>query len=739
MRRSRSVLQFVLSVLLTVCGATAFAAIPDSLTIEWIQSAEAGRIGSTPAFQWLDDGRLVVHTRGTGGAAGSMEVWHVSRGTHSALVDLAAARASLRDILGDAAPAAVPFPVALDGRGRWSVHMFAGDVFLLDHVRAAFTRVTTTAETEKCVTLSPDGNAVAFVRNNDLFTYDISAEREERLTHDGSDSLLNGTLTWVYWEEIFGRNDTGYWWSPDSRSIAYLQTDEAGVSIQHYVDVEPWTPRVIRQRYPKIGQKNPVVRVGVVRPGEGRTQWVDLAQHPHEYVVRVGWLPDSRQLSVQTLNRLQTRRDLLVADASTGRASTLLTEHDSAWVEINDGLTFLKDGRGFVWPSERTGYQHLYLYDMQGKLIRPVTQGRWTIRESAGVAWVRGGVVSVQEGRNEVFFTALERSPLERHLYRSGLDGTGFRRISEEEGTHSVAFSPDGSMYVDRASAVGRTPSLTVHDRTGKRLLVLQEGAAVGSLAAGLRVPEFTSIPARDGFPLPAQILRPARYEPGRRYPVIIYVYGGPSAPSVVNGWQRDIFWENLLLQHGYVVVHVDNRSATGISKDLEKLVLKRMLGEVELNDLVDAARWLKAQPFVDPERVGVWGWSGGGSNTILGMTRSKEFRAGIAVAGVTDFRFYDTRFAEQYMRTEKENARGFEEYSLLRYAKDLHGRLLLVHGTYDDNVHIANTWAFVNELITANRMFEMMLYPMRMHGISDRAARVHLYTTMLAFWKRNL
>ena len=254
---------------------------------------------------------------------------------------------------------------------------------------------------------------------------------------------------------------------------------------------------------------------------------------------------------------------------------------------------------------------------------------------------------------------------------------------------------------------------------------------------AGLGAPEFLSIPARDGFALPAQILRPRVMVPGKKYPVIINVYGGPSAPTVVNGWQREIFWENLLTQQGYIVMHMDNRAATGISKKLEASIFQRLVGPVELNDMVDAVRWIKQLPDVDSARIGVWGWSGGGSNTLLGMSRSTEFKAGIAVAGVTDFRFYDSRFAEQYMRTEKENLAGFRENSLLQYAKDLHGRLMLVHGTYDDNVHIQNTWAFVNELIKANKQFDLMVYPMRMHGISDRPARIHLYTAMLEFWKR--
>ena len=711
--------------------------VPEALTVEWLHSPEAARLTTTPTFQWLEDSRLVVLERGTPDAEGALVVHTLPSGRRRSLVDLDVARASLRPLLGDATPPVLPFPDALDGQGRWSAFLLEGDVFLLDHTTQTFSRVTATRVVEKCISLSPDGRMIGFVRENDIYAWDITARQEHRLTNDGSQTILNGTLSWVYWEEIFGRHDTGYWWSPDSRSIAYFQTDESGVSVQQYTDVQPWTPRVIRQPYPKVGGKNPAVRVGVVPLEDTVTTWIDLSEHDHEYVVRVGWLPGGKQLSVQTLNRLQTQRDLFLADPSSGKADHLLTETDTAWVEIFDGLTFLKDGSGFLWPSERDGYQHLYLHDMHGALIRQVTRGPWTLREAGGVAWVRGGMVFVDEVQKVVYFTALEKSPLERHLYRVSIDGKGLTRLSSTEGSHSITFSPNGRYYIDRSSSVSMTPSLAIHESSGAVLRIIRGGVPVAALSAKLSAPAFFTIPARDGFPMPAQELKPRTMAEGKRFPVILYVYGGPSAPTVVNGWQRDLFWENLLVQNGFIVMHCDNRSATGISKSLEQLVLRRMVGSVELNDLVDAVRWIKRLPYVDPSRIGIWGWSGGGSNTLLGMTRSAEFKAGIAVAGVTDFRFYDTRLAEQYMRTERENLAGYEENSLLRYAKDLHGRLLLVHGTYDDNVHIQNTWAFMNELIKANKQFDLMVYPMRMHGITDRPARVHLYTTMLEFWKR--
>jgi dipeptidyl-peptidase 4 len=716
---------------------SARAQVPDTLTVDWLYSAASSRLVASPTVQWLDDSRLAVYERGDATTGASLIALTPGSGERVRLVDLKAAQLSLRSILGDAAPGMVPFPEIFDSKARWGVYIFSGDIFLLDLAKASFTRVTSTPAEEKAITLSPDGMKIGFVRDNDLYVWTIATRQDVRLTKDGSATILNGTLSWVYWEEIFGRHDSGYWWSPDSRSIAYFQFDESRVSTQHYVDVQPWTPRVIPQAYPKIGEPNPAVRVGILDIAGATTRWIDLSAFPYEYIVRVGWLRDGRHLSVQMLNRLQTRRDLVLTDAVTGVTRTLLTETDSAWVSIFDGLTFLRDGSGFILPSERNGYQHLYMYGMDGTLVRQMTRGSWTLREAGGVAWVQGGVVFVDEGRKAAYFTALEKSALERQLYSVGFDGKGFQRITNGDGTHSVSFSPDGKYFVDRFSSIDQAPSVAVHEANGALVRMIHAGKKVGALSSGLVAPEFLSIPARDGFALPAQILRPKNMVPGRAYPVILNVYGGPSAPTVVNGWQRDIFWENLLAQNGFIVMHMDNRAATGISKILEATILKRLVGPVELNDMVDAVQWIKRLPYVDSTRIGIWGWSGGGSNTMLGMTRSTEFKAGIAVAGVTDFRFYDTRFAEQYMRTEKENPAGFQENSLLKYARDLHGRLLLVHGTYDDNVHIQNTWAFINELIKANKQFDLMVYPMRQHGISDRPARIHLYTTMLEFWKR--
>jgi len=570
--------------------------------------------------------------------------------------------------------------------------------------------------------------------------FDIETKAEKQLTDDGSETLLNGTLSWVYWEEVFARQDIGYWWSEDSKAIAFLQTDESPVGVMHYVDFKPAVPRLIKQRYPKAGTDNPIVRVCVVEIENGDMTWVGLQDFPHEYIIRAKWLPDNQRLSVQTMNRAQTELDLFLADRYTGQASPILKEKDKGWVNIHDDLYFLKDGEHFIWASERDGFAHLYRYTLEGKLVNQITKGEWAIRSSGGGPyWLRLAVTGIDEDKGWIFFSANEKSSLERHLYRIKFDGTGMERLTKEDGFHSITSSPDAKYYFDRYSNISTLPSLALYRSNGKLVRVIAEPRPEQLQQFEVQYPELFFIPARDGFPMPAELLKPKDFEASREYPVILDVYGGPSAPNVENSWRESILFDQILLDKGFLVIRVDNRSATAISKKLENIILKDGYGSRELNDLLDAVKWLKQQPFIDPERVGIWGWSGGGTFTLLAMTHSQEFKAGIAVAPVTDWHYYDTIWAEAFMKRPQDNPKGYERTSLVKTAKNLYGRLLLVHGTYDDNVHPQNAWAFIDELIKAGKMFDLMIYPMRKHGIDDDPAQIHLYNTMLEFWTKNL
>jgi dipeptidyl-peptidase-4 len=347
--------------------------------------------------------------------------------------------------------------------------------------------------------------------------------------------------------------------------------------------------------------------------------------------------------------------------------------------------------------------------------------------------------MGIDEENGWIYFTALEKSSIERHLYRIRLDGTGMERLSREAGVHKISFNSDHQYYFDVYSRASSLPVLRLHKSDGEELYSFKKPLEELNKKTGIQLREFFTIPAGDGFEMQAYILKPKDFNPETEYPVIINVYGGPASPKVVDEWKTALFFDNILVNHGYMVFCVDNRSASGISKALRRTTLKQLWGDVELNDLLDAVKWLKKQTFVDGDRIGIWGHSGGGMYTLLAMTRSGEFKAGIAVSPVSDWLYYDTRYTEFAMKTPQENSEGYEKTSLVKRAANLHGRLLLIHGTYDDNVHIQNTWAFANELIKLNIQFDMMIYPMRKHSISDRAARIHMYSKMLEFWRTNL
>ncbi len=733
----------VLLALLTASPLQAQAPAPASaatpLTLEWIFGPEGRGVERVPAFMWLNDGSAVMLDTRRPEAEQTFERIDPATGARQPALVAATALANLKALLPDTKLTALPWPAAFDQSGAHAAYVLSGDVFVLDLGSAAFSRLTSTPAEETNVQFSPDGRRLAFVRANDLYVADVTSAAETRLTNDGSPTVLNGSLSWVYWEEIFGRRETGYWWAPDGHAIAFLQTDESAVELSHFVDIAPATPRVIEQRYPKAGTSNPRVRVGVVDLAAHATTWLQTAAPVVEYVARVQWLPDSRRVAIQTLTRDQRELTLSFAAIDTGAANRILTETDPGWVNVTDDLRFLEDGRHFLWTSERDGYLHLYRYTIDGRLVNQVTRGKWALASSGGaVYWVRQSIAGVDERDGWIYFTALEKSSVERHLYRIRPDGTGMTRISTEAGTHGITMSPDARYYADAFSDIRTPPALRLQRADGTRVAELSPPCAPAPAGIDVQFPELTTVPASDGFGMPAQFLKPKNFSVSRKYPVVLYVYGGPNAPTVTNGWQQYTLYNQLLAEAGYVVVQVDNRAATGISKRLENTILQRS-GEPESADLVDAVRWLKTQAWVDANRVGVWGWSGGGTMTLNLMTRSTEFKAGVAIAPVTDWRYYDTKWAEAFMKRPQDNPEGYERTSIVKRAASLHGTLMLVFGSYDDNVHPQNSLAFIDALITAAKPFQSLVYPMRKHGIEDDPAQRNLFGAMLAFWRREL
>ena len=724
--------------IITFCllGTTYSVQKGDRITVEWVYSDEAREISTVHRYHWLNNNTAILFdVRQPKEERTFLKLDPQKPSELKTIVDREKAILSLQTYLGEEDSSKfLMWPIAFNHNGMQALYIYKNDIFILNLENSEFTRITKTETTEKSPRFSPDGSKLAFVRENDLYVIDLDRNREKRMTFDGSETTLNGTVSWVYWEEIFGRQDIGYWWSDDSKALVFLQTDESLVTKMHYVDFKPAEPRLITQRYPKAGTDNPIVKLGVMEISNPRVKWVKL--DPYEYICRVKWHPDNKRFTVQTMNRAQTKLNLFFNDRRTGKSlGQVLTETDEGWVNINDDLYFLESG-DFLWQSERDGYAHLYRFDNDGNLVNQVTKGSWALRSSGGPFWLRQSVVNIDEINRHVYFTALEKSSVERHLYRIQFNGRAMERITKDDGVHKIGFSPNGNYYFDTYSNITTLPTLALYDRNGVQLHVISKPRPELLEGLNIQTPELFTIPTMDGFPMPAQILKPGNFNSNKNYPLIFHIYGGPSAPTVYNRWQgTSLFFDNMLLERGYLVVRFDHRYATAISKKLENRLTLMVSGPTEIVDIVDGIRWLKSQTYVDSNRVGIWGWSGGGSFTLNSMTNTKEFKAGISVAPVTDWHYYDTKWAEFAMKRPQDNPNGYERTSFVKTAKNLHGRLLLVHGTYDDNVHPQNSWHFIDELVKENIMFDMMFYPMRKHGIADDPARIHLFNKMIEFW----
>jgi dipeptidyl-peptidase-4 len=592
-------------------------------------------------------------------------------------------------------------------------------------------RVTNNPEEEVGETFSPNDRMLGFVRNNNIYVYDIAAQRERRLTTDGSPKILNGRLDWVYQEELYGRgNFEAYWWSPDSTKLAYLRLDENPVPEFTVVDHIPYHQTLEVTPYPKAGDPNPVVQLGVVNAAGGASRWVDTYKYqPNDFlIVRVTWTPDGKKVVYQAQNREQTFLDLNFADAGDGKSNTVLHETAKAWVGINDNPNFLKDG-SFLWQSERTGWDHFYHYSADGKLLRQVTDGRW---EVSSFEWI-------DEDKGFIYFTATEHSPIAPQAYRVKLDGTGLKQVTTGEGSHKVAVSPDSKLFIDNWSDVNTPTQTRLYDVDGKLVRVIAENKVDALKEYKLGATQLLQVKNRDGFEMEAMMIKPPDFDPQKKYPVLEFTYSGPHAPSVKNSWGGSGYmWDQLLAEKGYIIWICDNRTASGKGLESTWPVYKNF-GELELRDLEDGVAWLKTQPYVDGSRIGIWGWSYGGFMTSYALTHSQNFKMGIAGGTVSDWRNYDSIYTERYMQTPQNNPEGYKKSSPVNFAKDLHGKLLLIHGAIDDNVHVQNTIQFAYELQKAGKQFQMMLYPKSRHGVTDPLQVKQMRTMMTDFILANL
>jgi dipeptidyl-peptidase-4 len=680
---------------------------------------------------WHPEGKRLTYLRRHAGGADLMAL-DVEKGRESVLLAAGAVRKP-----GDPSTT----PLSLSGYS-WSpdgerlLVASGGDLFLVEARSGSVRALTRTAETEEFPEFSPDGKRVAFVRKNDLYVIDVASGSEAHLTRSGSETVLNGRLDWVYEEELASRSGKAYAWAPNSRAIAFLQLDQARVPTFPIVDFLPVRNEVTLQRYPKAGAPNAIVRVGVVGfaddlvPGPERL----LSFDPDDmYVVPdLAWTPDSKTLAFQWMNRAQTELELRFlpvpnAPASPlGSARTVLTEKGTAWVNALVAPRFLKDGRRFLWLSERDGFAHIYLCETTSGSCRAVTSGPWMVDARVSFAG-NSGALTVDERTGFVYFSATEKDPRERHLYRARFDGTGRARLTREDGTHRVILSPDARFYADTWSDAATPPRLSVSSPDGVKHFVVEDNAGAPILGYERPLHEWVDLKAEDGTVLHASLLKPADFDPSRKYPVVVSVYGGPHAQVVTNAWGSGSPFAHLLASRGFLVWSLDNRGSAGRGYAFEAPVHLDM-GRVELQDQLVGVEYLKSLPCVDPARLGIWGWSYGGYLTLYALTHAPQvFRAGVAGAPVTDWKHYDSIYTERYMGTPEGNPKGYLSSSPLAKAGELRADLLLIHGTADDNVHLANTMSFVDALTKAGRPYSLLVHPRMLHGFlakENRTAR---------------
>jgi dipeptidyl-peptidase-4 len=612
-----------------------------------------------------------------------------------------------------------------------------GELYLYDlhkSGRAAVRKLTNGEGFATDPKISPKGGYVSFVRARNLWVIDLASGQQHQLTRDGSDTIGNGVAEFVADEEM--DRHTGYWWAPDDSAIAFARIDESGVPVQKRPEVYADHTEVIDQRYPQAGQPNVRIQLGTIAPrADAQPQWIDLGKNPDIYLARVDWR-DAQRLTFQRQSRDQKRLELIEANLGSGKQRVLVTETSKTWVPLHNDLHFLKDGR-FVWGSERSGYEHLYLASEDGRKLVALTQGDWIV----------DALLAVDEDAGKVYFSATKESPTQTQLYAVPLSGGAIETLSRTNGTHAASFAKNASVYVDSWSNTTTPPQIELFRANGEKIATLLDNDLAdpqhpyAKYRQAQRPIEFGQMTAADGkTQLHYRVTKPDGFDPGKRYPAIVYVYGGPAAQTVLDAWpsRGDALFDQYLAQHGYVVFSVDNRGTPRRGRDFGGALYGRQ-GTVEVEDQLRGVAWLKAQPWVDGARIGVYGWSNGGYMTLMLLAKHSEaYACGVAGAPVTDWGLYDSHYTERYMNLPAANPDGYRDGRVAAHLDGLNSPLLLIHGMADDNVLFTNSTSLMSELQKRGKLFELMTYPGAKHGLSGSNA-LHRYRTTEAFLARCL
>lgn len=577
---------------------------------------------------------------------------------------------------------------------------------------------------------SPDGNKVLYISNNNIFIYDLTNNNVKQITNDGKKNfIINGTSDWVYEEEL--GLTKAFSWSTDSKKFAFMKFDESKVKEMDLTFYGELYPTQSAYKYPKAGEDNSIVTVWVYDLSDSKTTKVDVGENTDQYIARIKFTNDVNTLSVFRLNRLQNELDILYADASTGKSKTVFSEENKYYISGPYDLTFLKDGK-FLRISDRDGYAQIYLHDKDGKIKNQITGGQTEVSELKGV----------DEENGTVYYTAFSKDGINKDVFIINLDGSNKKQLTFKDGFNNATFSSGFKYYVSSFSDANTPGYYELHRKDGTLVKVLNDNK---DLVEKMKEYNFTSkdffkFNTSDGVELNGWVMKPKNFDANKKYPVLMYVYGGPGSQSVTNTFGYfDYVWYQMLCQKGYIVACVDGRGTGARGTEFEKQIYGKM-GKFELNDQIEGAKYFASLPYVDKERIGIWGWSFGGYMSALCITAGADyFKTAVAVAPVTNFRYYDNIYTERYLGLPKDNASGYDDNSPITYADKLKGNLLLVHGSSDDNVHFQNSMEFVNALIKANKQFEMQVYPNRNHNISGGNTRYHLFKRITDYILRNL
>ncbi len=749
----------LLSLALFALTLAAQTAPPKQLTIDDI-FAEGGLTGRAPeTIKWSPDGTKVSYVqRDDAGEHG--ELWYVDTTngekkvlvSESKLVQLAPSATHIKDEREK--ERVTRYHVAAYSWSPDSKHLLfdsQGQLWYFDLNTGTAVQLTSSPDASEDPKFSPDGKRLAYVRKHNLYVHPVSGEEGERqITRDEGkdkdkdkdkncdkdkekdDNILNGEVDWVYAEELGVRSN--YFWSPEGKDIVFLQMDETKVPTYPITDWMPTHPKVEQEKYPKAGDANPSVRLGVVGSNGGKVKWITPTDDDDFYIPRFGWIREGWAWA-EVLNRKQDTMDLYFIDAKSGKSRKVLTESSpDAWVNVNDDFRILKSGDRFLWTSWRDGHTHIYLYSFakqdplsgDAKLERQLESGDYEVLEVGGV----------DDQAGTVFFTANKDDPRQQHIFSVKLDGSAAQKISSEAGDYSANFADDGKHYVENYSATLQPPRISVCAQ-GPPCQKIWEGRSVAEY--GLEAPKELELKADDGTILYGSLLLPPNGDPSQKIPLITFIYGGPAGQTVTKGWAGGTgLFHQLLVKDGFAIYSLDNRGSPNRGKKFSA-ALRGQFGGVELKDQLTALDQLYAQfPQLDAKRTAIWGWSNGGSMALYTLTHSDRFKAGISVAPVTSQRNYDSIYTERYMGLVKDNAKGYDD-SIVSAAGKLQGSLLLVHGTSDDNVHFQNTIQMTDALIKAGKQFRLMMYPNKTHGISGPDARKQLFHMMEDFWLKEL